>query len=351
MLKKAAILTSALLMQINISHATTMVDLPKWQTISTKESLSFRGSAVYQDTLWVTGSSNSVYVSFDAGKTWQDKSVKVDLTTDFRDVEVFDEQTAIVMGVGSGKQSVLYKTVNGGDSWQLLYQNEDPEGFFDSIAFWDKNNGLLLGDPVDGYYVVKRTTDGGKTWHRIEKAHLPIKLDKEAAFAASGNTLIVGKNGKAFLTTGGFSASVYHSEDFGQSWQRQSVPLYAETQTAGGYGLALNHKEQLFVLGGDYQQRPASYQNIARFIKGKWQAVDAGQRGLRTAMSCQGNLCIATGKTSSDISFNAGNSWMPLANESAKVGDKGFYTIASNKQLFLAAGANGKIATLSFRKN
>ncbi len=327
-----------------------MVDLPKWQNITLNENLSFRGSAVFQNTLWVTGSKNSVYVSFDAGQTWHDKSVQAELITDFRDVEVFDQQTAIVMGVGSGQQSILYKTIDGGDSWHSLYQNTDKEGFFDAIDFWDRDNGLLMGDPVDGFYVVKRTSDGGKTWQRVEEQNLPKIREKEAAFAASGNTLIVGKQGKAYLTTGGFSASVYISDDYGTSWQRQSVPLYTETQTAGGYGLALNHQQQLFVVGGDYLQRPASYANMASLIDGKWQAIDAGQRGLRTAMSCQGNLCIATGKTSSDISYNGGKSWIPLANESAKAGDKGFYTLASDHQLFLAAGADGKVGVLSFRK-
>ncbi len=341
--------------------ANNVKSLPRWQTYEMQGQPSLRGSAIIGQSMWVTGSNNGVFVSQDMGKTWENKSIKSPVITDFRDIELFDKNTAIVMGVGSGEQSMLYKTIDGGDSWHLLYKNQDAEGFFDSIAFWDKQTGLLLGDPVDGYYVVKKTQDGGKTWRRIEQKKLPKILEKEAAFAASGNTLIVGDNGKAWLTTGGFSASVYTSEDFGESWQRHSVPLFQQTQTAGGYGLGLNHLQQPFVLGGDYQQRPAKYPNIATFVNEQWLSVDAGERGLRTAMACQHSVCIATGKTNSDISFDAGQTWQLLPFEKfnkevsndpkveAQKNDQGFYTLAADDGVFIGAGINGKVGVLSLK--
>jgi photosystem II stability/assembly factor-like uncharacterized protein len=330
--------------------STTMVDLPSWQHSVLPHSPSLRGSAIIDDSLWVSGSNNAVFVSQDAGKTWLDKSVISPLKTGFRDIALFDKHTAIVMGVGSGEQSVLYKTIDGGDSWQLLYQNKDKDGFFDAIAFWDRENGLLMGDPVGGFYMIKKTSDGGKTWRRISIDKIPPLVEKEAAFAASGNTLIVGKQGKAWLTTGGFSASVYSSEDFGETWQRHAVPLFSETQTAGGYGLALNSQQQIFVVGGDYEQRPASYSNIATFTNNQWRSVTTGQHGLRSAMSCQGDVCIATGKTNSDISYNSGETWQVLANPEGEKDDKGFYSLASSKMMFLAAGSEGKVAVYSLRQ-
>mgnify|MGYP001364567657 CR=1 FL=1 len=114
--------------------------------------------------------------------------------------------------------------------------------------------------------------------------------------------------------------------------------------------MALNHQQQIFVVGGDYEQRGASYLNIATFTDDQWRSVSAGQRGLRSAMSCQGDICIATGKTSSDISFNAGKKWQTLANPKGGKDDKGFYTLASSKMMFLAAGSDGKVGVFSFRK-
>jgi len=329
--------------------ATTVLSLSDWGFYQMEGKPSLRGAAIIGDSLWVTGTNNAVFVSQDGGKTWLNKSVNSSIKTDFRDIELFNSSSAIVMGVGTGAKSALFKTIDGGNSWHLLYQNKDVQGFFDSIGFWNENEGLLLGDPVDGYYVVKKTSDGGKTWRRIAKANLPSMGDKEAAFAASGNTLIVGEEGKAWITTGGFSASVYVSNDYGENWQRQSVPLYSDTQTAGGYGLALNHKQQLFVLGGDYKQRPAKYSNIATYVNGQWQKVNAGERGLRTAMSCQQRLCLATGKTSTDMSFNDGQHWVTLYPHKSHLAQEGFYTVASDNMVFLAAGPEGKVAVLPFK--
>jgi photosystem II stability/assembly factor-like uncharacterized protein len=335
--------------------------LPQWQYQQLPSKPSLRGSAVFGNSLWVTGSNNSVFVSQNGGKTWRDKSVaitKEQPVTGFRDITLFDKNTAIVMGVGNGKASRLYKTIDGGNHWQLLYQNTDEQGFFDSIAFWDKQTGLLLGDPVDGFYVVKKTTDGGKTWRRINKTKIPTMIENEAAFAASGNTLIVGLNGKAWFTTGGFSASVYHSTDFGETWLRSSVPLHNKTATSGGYALALNPAGKLFVLGGDYKNRQQGYANMAMFHQNQWQVVkssnanNSASYGLRTAMSCQRYICISTGKTSTDISYNAGKTWQKLNRLQPLPfveNEQGFYTLASDNLLFLAAGEQGKVAVLSFR--
>ncbi|SDZ87140.1 WD40/YVTN/BNR-like repeat-containing protein [Microbulbifer marinus] len=315
------------------------VILPEWQTAQLSAKASLRGSAVGPNSLWVSGSDNAVFRSTDGGKSWQDVSVTQQPVTDFRDIELFDDQTAIVMGVGSGVQSRLYLTEDGGENWQLLYENPDKEGFFDSIAFWDRNRGLLLGDPVDGYYVVMETKDGGHTWSRIGRDRIPPLLENEAAFAASGNTLITGPNGEAWFTTGGFQASVYASEDYGHNWQRSSVPLHQKTQTAGGYALALNQRGDVFVMGGDFQDRPGKYNNLAMRDTDGWHVADNDQRGLRTAMACIESTCVASGKTASDISFDHGVSWQPL-------GGEGFYTLAAGSDLILGAGADGRVGVI-----
>lgn len=342
---KKIIASAFLLSTFDIFATTDEGVTPQWLISQLDNQASLRGSAAVDNKLWVTGTKGSIYVSEDNGLHWLNISPEQFSSHDFRDIHVFNKQVAIAMSVGSGADSKLIKTQDGGKSWHLLYQNKDEQGFFDAIDFWDDATGLMLGDPVDGYYVVKKTTDGGKTWRRISKDKLPSYNDKEAAFAASGDTLIVGKGGKAWITTGGFSASVYESSDWGETWHRQAVPLYDDTQTAGGYGLALNSQGHLFVLGGDYQQRPAQYSNIA-MKSHNWFQVDAGQRGLRTAMKCFKLRCIATGKTGSDFSMDGGISWQSLDNKLAKEGDRGFYTIANQGKIFVAAGANGKIGVL-----
>lgn len=325
---------------LSITFTVTSAESPQWQVTQLEKKASLRGSAIGERSLWVSGTDNSVFRSVDGGESWQDISVQAQPLTDFRDIELFDDDTAIVMGVGAGAQSRLYLTEDGGDHWQLLYKNPDKTGFFDSIAFWDRKRGLLLGDPVDGYYMVAVTGDGGRSWTRVTRKKIPAILPNEAAFAASGNTLIAGPDGKAWFTTGGFEASVYSSEDYGQSWRRSPVPLHAETQTSGGYALAQNRRGEVFVMGGDYRDRPGNYRNLAALTGGGWKVAGNGQRGLRTAMACTRDICVASGKTASDISFDDGHNWQPMPGP-------GYYTLAAGDKLILGAGADGRIGLLS----
>lgn len=331
-----------LILVLLISHFSVMAEIiPEWKLHQFSDQPSLRSSAIKDKVIWVAGTKGKVYRSIDKGASWIDVSLKDQSEVDIRDIQVFDKNTAILMSVGTGNNSRLYKTTDAGINWQVLYQNTDETGFFDSIAFWDKDNGLLLGDPVEGYYVIKQTNDGGKTWNRIESKHLPKQLEKEAAFAASGNTLIVGKKGKAWFTTGGFSASIMSSIDHGKNWQRQALPLYDKTQTAGGYGIAINNFDEVFVVGGDYQKRDGKYNNVVVQDKhNKWLKLPTGDNGLRTAMVCEKSTCIITGKLSSDISFDNGHTWKPFHSQ-------GFYTLASEANTVIAAGADGLVGVIT----
>jgi photosystem II stability/assembly factor-like uncharacterized protein len=310
-----------------------------WHITQMTTAPSLRASAILNGVIWVAGTNGKVFKSNDKGQSWNDVSIKT-FTGDIRDLELIDSQTAIAMSVGSGKDSRLYRTTDAGANWKLLYSNTDEQGFFDSIDFWDNKNGLLLGDPVDGFYTIMKTRDGGKSWRRIAKNRLPKMRSKEAAFAASGNTLIITTKNQSWAITGGFSASAYFSNDRGENWKRMEVPLHSASQTSGGYALATNAKGDVFALGGDYLERAAKYPNLARLDKADatshWRSVDAGQRGLRTAMTCQQQVCIMTGKTSSDISFDHGLNWQSFSKQ-------GFYTLTSDKGLFVGAGHDGRV--------
>jgi len=317
----------------------------KWETLQLSDQPSLRSSAIKEGVFWVAGTKGKIFKSIDFGENWQDVSLNNNSNEDIRDIHAFNSQSIIVMTVGEGKQSRLYQTIDAGENWHILLQNTEEKGFFDSIGFWDNNKGLLLGDPVDGYYVIMTTEDAGKNWQRINSNGLPKILDKEAAFAASGNTLVTGKNGKAWFTTGGFSASVMFSNDYGKTWKRQPIPLYDATQTAGGYGLRVNNKDEIFVVGGDYQKRDGQYSNLVSLdADSKWHQIATGNNGLRTAMSCIKANCIITGKLGSDISFDHGKHWQEMSGQ-------GFYTLATDGQYMIAAGHVGRVGILKFNKN
>ncbi|GGO65625.1 WD40/YVTN/BNR-like repeat-containing protein [Bowmanella pacifica] len=314
-----------------------------WKVQSLPEAPSLRASSADFGQLWVAGTQGQVYKSLDAGDTWQAVAISSEAEGDIRDLQQFADGSVLAMTVGPGQSSRLYRSTDGGLDWQLWLQNEQAEGFFNSIDFWDQEHGLLLGDPVDGFYVVMKTSDGGKTWRRIPKQQLPVMLDKEAAFAASGNTLKIQDKNNVWIATGGFSASAYHSDDAGERWQRIALPIHRQGQTGGAYAIGLNGKNEVFVLGGDFQDRPGKYPNLAKLTAQGAKVIQAGERGLRTAMACINAICLATGKTGTDISYDHGASWQAFS-------EQGFYTLAANEQSFLGAGHDGRVGTLDISK-
>ena len=52
------------------------------------EKANLRGTALIQNSLWVTGSSSRVFVIHYSGETWQKKSVPAELNRDVRDIEL-----------------------------------------------------------------------------------------------------------------------------------------------------------------------------------------------------------------------------------------------------------------------
>src|ERR1700758_2485763 len=83
---------------------------------------------------WASGTNGTVLRTEDGGYVWQTCAVPPGAEKlDFRGVQGFDANTAIVMSSGKGDLSRLYKTTDGCRSWKLVFTNPDPEGFFDSI--------------------------------------------------------------------------------------------------------------------------------------------------------------------------------------------------------------------------
>src|ERR1700754_1293912 len=73
---------------------------------------SLRGlSVVNNDIVWVSGSGGSVGRSIDGGETWIWKTVKGFEKADFRDIEAFDKNTAIITGIAS--PAYILKTTDG----------------------------------------------------------------------------------------------------------------------------------------------------------------------------------------------------------------------------------------------
>ncbi len=124
-----------------------------WQMQDSGTTAGLRGiDSVNGTVAWASGTGGMVLKTTDGGAHWTKCAVpdgdKDGATLDFRGVQAWDAQTAIVMASGPGEKSRLYKTVDGCGTWKLMLKNADPEGFYDAFTFWDRKHGFLLGDPV-----------------------------------------------------------------------------------------------------------------------------------------------------------------------------------------------------------
>src|SRR5271154_2824643 len=83
---------------------------------------------------WASGTNGTVLRTEDGGYLWQTCTIPPGAEKlDFRGIQAFDENTAIVMSSGPGDQSRLYKTTDACQTWKLLFTNPDKEGFWDAV--------------------------------------------------------------------------------------------------------------------------------------------------------------------------------------------------------------------------
>lgn len=168
---------------------------------------------------WASGTGGAVLKTIDGGAHWTTCAIPDAATDgkslDFRGVQAWDAQTAIVMASGPGDKSRLYKTTDGCQAWTLLFTDPDPTGFWDGLQFTpatgrDKGRmGRLIGDPVDGKFRDFITFDYGKTWAVDTQRHPEVASAKsgESLFAASNSSMILIRGTPFFVTGGSTSRS------------------------------------------------------------------------------------------------------------------------------------------------
>ena len=101
-----------------------------WQMQDSDTTAGLRGiDSVDGKIAWASGTGGTVLKTTDGGAHWQKCAVpdaeKDGTTLDFRGVQAWDENNAIVMASGPGDKSRLYKTTNGCRTWKLILTNPD----------------------------------------------------------------------------------------------------------------------------------------------------------------------------------------------------------------------------------
>jgi photosystem II stability/assembly factor-like uncharacterized protein len=304
---------------------------------------SIRGMAVVSDQVaWVSGSNGSIGKTLDAGKTWQWMTPAGYEKFDFRDIEAFDSNKAIIVNAGS--PAFILLTVDGGKSWTETYKNTDSAIFLDGMDFWDTNRGIIFGDPIDNKMQLLRTKDGGMSWTNIS-ANLKQNMSPgEAGFAASGTSIHSIGNGKVWIATGGAASNLYYSSNYGGNWVPYKCPILQGESSTGVFSVAFLDKKNGVVVGGNYLKDKENSNNIlltsnsGRTWKKPIKPVDGFRSGV---IYLTKKVLIATGTSGTDISTDGGLRWNNISKLSFNVIQK-----SKSGKLILLAGNKGQIYNL-----
>lgn len=345
----------------------------QWEIERSNSKASLRGViSVDGRVAWASGAHGTVLRTLDGGAAWQACSIPAGAEAlDFRGIQAWDRDHAIVLSAGPGEQSRLYRTADGCRHWQLLLTNSNKEGFWDALRFVDPQHGFLLGDPVDGRFVLMRTSDGGTTWVR-DTADVGGPVRAESVFAASNSSLLVRAAANlAFCTGGAAGAKIVRSSTgpypgktgpgeipWGTQQTVEGLANATPSASSGCFSLAESRDGRgvTVAVGGDFSH-PEATNDTAWTTAG---ASDANREhplfnfapaktmphGYRSAVAFEpgSRSWIAIGPNGTDRSIDDGQTWKPLqpgAGDADGV-DREWNALS----LPFAVGAHGRIGKL-----
>jgi len=334
----------------------------QWEIQPTPTTAGLRGiHALANGIAWASGTEGTVLRTTDDGTTWQRcPTPPAAEKLDFRGIQAFDAQTAIVMSSGKGDLSRLYKTTDACHTWTLLFTNPDPDGFWDAIQFSNGKNGYLLGDPVSGSFVLKRTADGGQNWISIDAKDLNAPGKDLGAFAASNSSLTLTVFGPIFGTSGAYlfrgesqCPALAELSDPGRclpaiQFDRVHLPMKSDSAGSGIFSIA-SFEGKMVAVGGDYAD-PNGANLVGAYSRdeGKtWRPVERPPHGYRSAVaySPTQKLWITVGPNGTDISTDDGRNWRPLRPGPGEAPDADQHWNALS--LPFVVGSHGRIGILN----
>ena len=311
---------------MTLATAQTPVPSPVvWQMQDSGTTAGLRGIHTVDGTVaWASGTGGTVLRTTDGGAHWTKCAVpdaaKDGSTLDFRGVQAWDGDTAIVMASGPGEKSRLYKTTDGCNTWKLVFMNPDKDGFWDAFSVADNNNLMVLGDPVGSEFTVLSTADGGTTWEKIHDNGLRSNA-KEGAFAASNSSLVVlWDDGVSAFGTGSTSGArlFYECDPCTRKamWTSSALPMFSKGTVAGIFAIEYRDWRHWLAVGGNYTKPNEPTGIAARSSDGglTWTASTTQPHGFRSAVQWGESLqaWITVGTNGSDISRDDGN-WNALS--------------------------------------
>jgi len=340
---------------------------------------SLRGlSVVDNNTVWASGSNGTVAKSLDGGKTFEWLTVKGYETRDFRDVEAFSADTALIMAIA--EPAIILKTYDGGKTWKEVFKDTTKGMFLDAMDFRNTKHGVVIGDPLKNRPFLAYTEDGGEHWLTFpekDSSGLPALVAGEAFFASSGTNIVdltddmkdgIPQLGSYLYVSGGMRSIFYALGFLGEKvplTQRKTskgansiaipvgffekkMPLTQGKTSTGANSIAISYDNSslnnFVVVGGDFANNLISDSNcvLLQINSGHYKSLfpQTPPHGYRSCVIFLAkDKLITCGTSGVDISNDGGNNWQLISRQSFHVCQK-----AKKGNAVFLAGANGKIA-------
>ncbi|KAL7619713.1 hypothetical protein AAE478_010255 [Parahypoxylon ruwenzoriense] len=332
---------------LSITAGNTIPPKLSWKLLPTGSSARFRGLAPVSDKIaWVSGTSGTVLRSTDGGRSWDSVGPELsgeDAELEFRDIEAWSAEKAVVLSIGEGARSRIYVTGDGGGTWTQSFTNDEPAAFYDCMAFEDRERGMAMSDPVDGKIRLIETRDGGESWGVIDSSGVPPALDGESGFAASG-TCLATVAGRWYVASGNVDPGrIYRSPD-GYRWDVSNASI-AGGEGGGVFSVQFRDAKHGIAVGGNYGAPNNATDNAAWSNDGgvTWVSSTSFPGGYRSGSSWvlgRSNAALAVGPTGSDITLDGGRNWRGFDNGT-------FDSVECVRgSVCWASGENGRVARL-----
>jgi photosystem II stability/assembly factor-like uncharacterized protein len=320
----------ALMFALNSNSQTSKI-----QILQSGNGISLRGLSVVNDQIiWASGNKGTVARSINGGKDFEWIKIAGYEKRDFRDIEAFDKNTALIMGVDA--PAIILKTIDGGKTWKKVLEDSTKGMFLDAMDFSDYLHGMVIGDPIDQRVYLSETFDQGNTWKRLESNNY-ANNQGEAFFASSGTNIKLIKNGFVFVS-GGLDSRIFYKNE----WKELSILKGKES--TGANSIAVNHSNAV-VVGGDFSKDTIATGNCVLIHFGKDLTITVPESAPHGYRSCviylTENSLVACGTSGIDRSNDGGKNWELISKESFHVVQK-----AKNGCAVYLAGGNGRIAKL-----
>lgn len=312
------------------------------ELLTTGTAVSIRGmSVVDDDIVWVSGSNGTVGKSLDGGKSWHWYPVKGFEQSDFRDIEAFNSQAAVIMAIGEPAR--ILKTTDGGSNWKIVFTDSAKGMFLDAMDFYDTKHGVVLGDPIDSKFYIAKTDNGGNSWVKTPAVMQSKAAAGEACFAASGSNIHYFRN-RDFLFVSGGMQSRLHDDAGGRQ-----LPIVQGSESTGACSIAVRDNPNrignyFIIVGGDYKNDKDTTLNCVFTQNGgrTWLQPATPPHGYRSCVDyISHKKLISCGTSGVDVSADGGMNWRLVTTDGYHVCQKA----RKGKAVFLA-GSNGRVAKL-----